>query len=146
MPNQNATIYQDIWDVYINSYICDSQLIWSGPNAGKLPLNSPIHVITACNPFNKLLTTEENSQRNILLHDELKTLNVKIKPVIGRSADGDWNEKSFAVYGLTRVQACDIACKYQQRGIFEMNENDLMVIDVNNQQVERSRPRNIDLT
>lgn len=130
-----------VWDIYIHSLICDSQLMWSGPNAVTLPLATPIHVITAHNPFEELLSDEENKHRNNALLSELNKCDAEIKPVTGQSPSGDWQEKSFAVYGLTREQACEIARKYQQRAIFELTVNELLVIDASNHAIVRRRPR-----
>lgn len=132
---------QSIWDIYNNSIISDPNIVWAGRGAKPLPLNTPIHVITACNPFEQLLTDDENHQRNAALYAELIHLKVDINPVVGHSPDGDWQESSFAVHGLTRQQACEIAKHYEQRGIFELTIDELLIIDVTNHQVKRRRAR-----
>jgi len=130
-----------IWNIYIDSVVCDSNLMWSGPNADVLPLPIPIHVITAHNPFGELLSSNENKQRNNTLLNELNKHDIEIKPVTGQSPSGDWQEESFAVYGLTRKQACEIASNYEQRAIFELTVNELLVIDASSHTVTRRRPR-----
>lgn len=135
---------QDIWDTYIQSYIVDAKshdIIWAGPNAGPLSLATPIHVITACNSFEQKMSAEENRQRNNLLLKQLKTLQVKIKPVIGRSPGGDWQEPSFAIYGLSRKEACELASEFEQRGIFELTNEEVFVIEVNSQNPMRQKAR-----
>ena len=130
-----------IWNIYINTYIIDDRLVWAGPDAGRLPLKTPLHIITACNPFEKKLSEQENQQRNDLLWQRLQKLNVQIKPVIGCAPDQAWQEPSFATCGLTRKQACKLAEVFNQRGIFELNSQELLVIDVKSGSVKKRRPR-----
>ena len=130
-----------IWNIYINTYIIDQYLVWAGPNAGRLPLKAPTHIITAYNPFDKKLSEQENQQRNGLLWQRLQKLNVQIKPVTGCSPDKAWQEPGFAVCGLTRKQACELADVFNQRGIFELNNQELLVIDVKSSSIKKRRPR-----
>ena len=138
MNNHNKS---DIWDTYLNSYIIDDDIVWAGPNAGTLPFETPIHVITACNPLSKKLSDKENQQRNQLLLDQLRTLNLKIKPVIGCSPGKNWQEPSFAVFGLSRREACKIANEFNQRGIFEIVGNELKVIATQNYETKKYKLR-----
>lgn len=134
----------DIWDVYIQSNIVDANsdsIIWAGPNADELPLPTPVHVITAYNPFEQKLSEEENTERNDRLFKRLKSLQVEINPVIGCSPDASWQELSFAIYGLTRIQACAQASEFGQRGIFELTHTEVFVIEVNSQNIMRQKPR-----
>lgn len=116
-------------------------MVWSGPNAKALPLNTPVHVITACNPFGELLSDEDNKQRNQLLLNELCEFDITLKPVLGHSPSKHWQEQSFAIFGLTREQACEIGTKYDQKGIFELNNDKLLVIEACSQKVMRQRTR-----
>ena len=129
------------WNIYIHTYIIDEHLVWAGPNAGPLPLKTPMHIITAYNPSGKKLSEQENQQRNGLLWQRLQKLNVQTKPVIGCSPDKAWQEPGFAMCGLTRKQACEVADVFNQRGIFELNRQELLVIDVKSGAVKKSRPR-----
>ncbi len=132
----------DIWDVYIASQLTDTHITWAGPNAGILPIPTPIHVITAHNPHECILSKQENTQRNNALLSRLKQLDVVIKPIISHSMQGDWQDNSFAIYGLSRQFACHIAHAYNQRGIFEILDNELLVIEVSSQKIKRRCPRN----
>jgi len=139
-----TTEASSIWEVYINSHIVDANspnIIWAGPNATSLPLPTPIHVVTACNPFKQKLSDKINTQRNKKLLNQLEILDIKIKPVIGCSPNGDWQEPSFAIYGLNRKQACELATKFEQRGIFEITDHELLVIELSNQDIMLKRPR-----
>ena len=137
----------DIWDAYINSYIIDvDNNVWSGPKAISLPMMTPIHVITACNPHERRLSDQENSDRNQQLTKQLYSLKVDFKYVIGTSADLSWQDDSFAVAGLSRNQACELARSYHQRGVFELTDKELLAIDTQCVKVCRKRSRLITLS
>lgn len=133
----------DIWDTYLNTYIIDEVTVWAGPNAGLLPLETPIHIITACNPLSEKLSDKENHHRNQLLLKQLQNLNLEIKTVIGCSPKKDWQEPSFAVSGLSRSEACHLARVFNQLGIFELSLNELIVINANNLKIQGHRSRNL---
>ncbi len=130
-----------IWDIYINSYIGSKGCVWAGPDAVSLPLTTPVHIITAWNPYEKILSLSQNTKRNRDLLDMLNQYNIEVLDVVGYSPGEKWKEESFAVSGLSRNQACQIAIRYGQRGIFEILEDILLVIEVNSQKIRRSRPR-----
>ena len=133
---------EDIWDKYIHSYIIDLQdNIWSGPNAISLPIRTPIHIITACNPNSLTLTNSENTVRNHLLIEKLTNLNIDYTPVIGSSPNKQWSEDSFAIHGLRRTDVCKLAIEFDQRAIFELTNDELMVICVNSLAVKKRRCR-----
>ena len=136
-PDRNNSI----WDVYLNTHILNETMIWSGPNASSLPLDTPIHIITACNPHELKLTDKENAERNKALLTLLEKLHVELKPVVGISPSEDWQEASFAIFGLTRSQACDIATTFQQRGIFELSNEKVLVIETSSHEIKRHRQR-----
>ena len=133
-----------IWDKYISSHIYDSDIIWSGPNTRTLPLDCPIHIITAYNPFDKILSPNDNQCRNEFLLADLKHQASDIKPVIVTSPNNNWRDDSFAVHGFSREQACKLARSYDQRAIFELNQHQLKVVAVADCQIKRSRPRTIE--
>lgn len=136
-----------VWDTYINSHIIDSDKnVWAGPNAISLPMMAPIHIITACNPHETLLSDLENTRRNLQLENVLCSLNVKFQYVVGTSSDLSWQENSFAVSGLNRSKACELARTYHQRAIFELTDNELLAIDSHSMKVRRKRSRLITLS
>lgn len=133
---------EDVWNKYIHSYIIDYQgNIWSGPNAISLPITTPIHIITACNPNSFMLSNAENTVRNHLLIEKLTNLNIDYVPVIGCSPNKDWSEASFAIQGSNRIDACKLANEFDQRAIFELTDDLLMVVCVNTLAVKKSRYR-----
>lgn len=130
-----------IWDIYINSYIGSKGCVWAGPDAVNLPMTPPVHIITACNPYEKILSLPQNTKRNSDLLHALNQYNSEVLRVFGYSPDEKWKEESFAVSGLSRNQACQIAFRFGQRGIYEILEDDLLVIEVYSQKIRRRRPR-----
>jgi hypothetical protein len=62
--------------------------------------------------------------------------------VFGRSAypNSIWQEECWAVSGLTRSQALEIGRLFQQRAIFELTEEEIMVIS-SDETVMNTSPR-----
>ena len=106
-----------------------ANIVWAGPGATPLPLPTPIHIITAYNPFEKVLNREENQQRQEALERLLELRSVQFTSVCGVSPDGQWVEPSFAVHGLNRSAACALARYIGQRAIFELDDEFLYVIE-----------------
>lgn len=124
-----------IWNSYAGTVITsgeNSSVVFAGPGAEKLPMVAPVHVISAQNPYEQFLGKFENLRRTEVLGQYLRATPgvVAMEQVIGRSSDPDatWKEESWAVSGLTRSQALDIAKHFQQRAIFELTESDMIVV------------------
>jgi len=136
-----------IWDAFAATMIVEARnpdLVLSGPNAATLSMRLPVHVITAQNPREQVLSPSENERRHRLLHSYLKVKapNATLLEVIGRSCQGDWKENSWAISGLERHEVLRIASRFQQRAIFELMHEEMLVIDndgVVRRQVPRSR-------
>lgn len=126
-----VTDRDEVWKSFANTIVESPSVVFAGPNAGPLPLAPPVHVITAQNPHERILTNEENQRRHRLLGDYLRAHST-IEPieVVGRSSDGPWAEDSWAVSGLTREEAVRIGGYFQQRAIFEITDAELRVIGV----------------
>ena len=74
--------------------------------------------ITAENPQSKILSQEENAERNAKLESMLKSKNYCFFNGEGRSVDGSWPvEKSFLVLGILEKEALDLGQKFQQSAI-----------------------------
>jgi hypothetical protein len=52
----------------------------------------------------------------------------KLIEVIGKSCSGPWAETGWAISGLSRLDALAIAYRFQQRAIFELTKDDVIVI------------------
>ncbi|HCQ01453.1 MAG TPA: hypothetical protein DIT99_12520, partial [Candidatus Latescibacteria bacterium] len=109
-----------------DQYKLQSEII--APGAGSLPLPLPIHVITVFNPFGRVLDTAENEMRNDVLSESLSIRGLEFRPVLGRSPDSNWPEPSFAVHGLSRVEACKLARRLGQRAVFELDADEFRVV------------------
>jgi hypothetical protein len=122
---------EQVWRAFETTNIVqkiDAEIVWAGPRATPLPLPTPIHIITAYNPFEKVLSSEENQQRQEALKRLLELRSVQFSSVRGMSPDGQWVEPSFAVHGLNRSAACALARYIGQRAIFELDDEFLYVI------------------
>jgi hypothetical protein len=122
---------EQIWSAFEATNIVqkiDGNIVWAGSGATSLPLPTPVHVITAFNPFEKVLSQEENQGRLAGLKQLLELYPVQFVSVSGESADGQWSEPSFAVHGFSRFQACELARRIGQRAIFELDDEFLYVI------------------
>jgi len=133
----------DVWEAYGKTNILSfgsAAVVLAGPGAEPLPMPSPIHIITACNPCERYTSDEENERKNKGLECLLL---LKVKDVLhveGRSPDGNWSEPSFAVYGLARKEVADLANQIGQRAIFELTETEIIVVSVEGEvKARRSR-------
>ena len=72
--------------------------------------------ITACNPFSKALSLEENNALNKKLEADLSIYT--IFPAAGKDTLGDWPpEISFFVGNISKKQALFLGKKYEQNAI-----------------------------
>lgn len=89
-------------------------------------------VITACNPFSNVLSSEENHRRNALLVHELTTMGYFIVNALGQDPKGEWpGEPGFFVMNIDKNTAAKLANKYQQNAIvwYELSgEAELMLL------------------
>ncbi len=93
----------------------------------KLSLPNPFAIITASNPLGKVLSAEQNKQKNILLKAELEQ--VLHLPVIGASDDLSHQEQSFIVQ-VSKPAAIGLASKYEQNAIYWVESDDLHIVPV----------------
>jgi hypothetical protein len=133
----------NVWEAYGKTNILSfgsAAVVLAGPGAEPLPMPSQIHIITACNPYERYTSDEENERKNKGLECLLL---LKVKDVLhveGRSPDGNWSEPSFAVYGLARKEVTDLANQIGQRAIFELTETEIIVVSVEGEvKARRSR-------
>lgn len=73
-------------------------------------------LITAHNPYSKLLSKEENQKRNEALSADLKAY--KYHFALGKGRDTDWPiEDSFFILNITLEQALLLTKKYEQNAM-----------------------------
>ena len=138
----------NVWEAFAKTHIVKRTVtvtedFWVGKNAIQLPLKTPIFVITASNPLEEVLSKEKNSRRNQSLRDLLEYRKLDFVEVVGQSPDGKWSENSFAIEGMTRLEACKLAKDFSQRAVFELESETVKVISITGKIMsERDRNRN----
>lgn len=134
---------KNVWEKFVKTHVVkridikeigkliNIREIWAGNNAmPNLPMNFPIYVISVANPLEEVLSTDENEQRHRGLHAILKSRKLKFEEVFGESPNGKWSEASFAIEGISKKDACELAQKFEQRAIFELTQDQIRVISV----------------
>lgn len=102
-------------------------------------IRQTVHVISASNPG--FLDSDENNERqHIYMSHRLRELGVEPLPAIGASADGQWQEASWAVTGLTRLQVCELGREFGQVAVFEIDSRRIQVVRCADSVVVSSRP------
>jgi hypothetical protein len=129
---------EQLWNAFAATEIVantDSYQVWAGHGAGALPIPAPVHVITAQNPHEQVLGELTNANRHglLALYLQLHCPNAPRQEVVGRSSTGPWKETSWAISGLERDDAMRIAARFQQRAIFELTDQEVLVIGVDGQ-------------
>jgi len=124
-----------VWDAYSTTeIICadDPSVVLAGSASTGLPVKTPVHIISAQNPYEQYLGEEENARRTQILGDYLGLIKevTYLGKVVGRSSDPDatWEEESWAVSGMSRSQALEISRLFQQRAIFELTSDEVAVL------------------
>jgi hypothetical protein len=134
---------KQIWNAFESTTIVQKnevENVWAGSGSVVLPLPTPIHILTAYNPFERVLSNEENEKRHEALRRLLLHRPVQFVLVYGQSPDGQWIEPSYAVHGFSRSEACGLARDIGQRAIFELDEQFLYVYG-SDEQLRGQRPR-----
>ncbi len=87
------------------------------------------YMITAANPFSKLLTDDENRIRNQELHLLLIKDYQEILTGIGKDSTGTWAEEGWVVRGGEEEKLILLAKKYEQNAIFKFTQEGREIID-----------------
>ena len=134
-----------LWDVWAEALIdCEvGGLVRCvrGLDAGPLPGDAPILVVTAYNPDGVERERELNEAGERALELELTSAGVVFWPATGHSADGSWSEPGVAIVGLRRSEVCEIGRRHGQLGIFELPDTEVHVVRCADEAIVRSRPR-----
>ncbi len=84
-------------------------------------------IITAYNPMDEKLPDDENRSRNQTLLAKIRSYGVESLPIIGCSRDLSHQEPSFLI-NSSKNQAILWANEFNQRAIFEINNNELIIV------------------
>ena len=87
------------------------------------------YMITAANPFSKLLTDDENRIRNQELHSLLIKDYQEILTGIGKDSTSTWTEEGWVVRGGEEEKLILLAKKYEQNAIFKFTQEGREIID-----------------
>lgn len=87
------------------------------------------YMITAANPFSKLLTDDENRIRNQELHSILIKDFQEILIGIGKDSTSTWAEEGWVVRGGEEEKLISHAKRYEQNAIFKFTQEGREIID-----------------
>ena len=87
------------------------------------------YMITAANPFSKLLADDENRIRNQELHLLLIKDYQEILTGIGKDSTGTWAEEGWVVRGGEEEKLISLGKKYEQNAIFKFTQEGREIID-----------------
>ena len=96
----------------------------------QLPYQSPLFVITACCPYSINIGHQSNYHLHQCLRQHLDSRFplASIEEIIGRSADGQWQELSWAVTGIDKHQALAMGRMFHQWAIFSFDQGERSVL------------------
>jgi hypothetical protein len=89
----------------------------------------PVMVLTAGDPYPAELSQAENAARMELLCAALDATGIEHDPALGRSKDGSTSEISRALRGVDRAEALDIAGRFGQLAVYEIDDR-IRCVDV----------------
>ncbi len=129
----------DVWDKYAAtqcSVWLDGKRVLVQDARARLP--NRFWMLSAQNPFERILTDEINHQRHQALIDDLKWRDALFAEGIGKApGDDGWSETMAVARGIDRTTACEISRRYGQRSVFEFEGEVFRVVEVESGQVRR---------
>ena len=133
---------EDVWERYAESEISvliDEVMtpVWQARD--RLPENC--WMVSAMNPFERVLPDELNSARHNALRIEAKRRSIYICDGVGAAPQVDgWSEDMVVVGGSDRDAAVELSRWYGQRSAFELGKKHLHVIEVQTGEIRRTVP------
>ena len=131
---------EDVWDRYAESEIAVltdgvKTPVWQAREG--LPENC--WMVSAMNPFERVLPDTINSSRHDALRADAKRRGIYICDGIGSAPQsGGWSESMIVVGGSNRETAVELSRWYGQRSVFELAQEHLYVIEVETGEVRRT--------
>jgi len=89
------------------------------------PPQQDFAIVTACNPYSKLCSEQENGLKNSQLRSDV-CRKVCVDVLVGNE-DFSWAEASFAIV-ITKQQSIDLAQKYHQNAIYFVQGKQLFLL------------------
>jgi hypothetical protein len=138
-------VVDDLWDAYADAiieYEIDGRpRCMRGPDAGALPAEPPVFVVTAFNPGGVERARAANDADEARLEQELAAAGMTFWPADGRSRDRSWWEPGVAIVGVDRDAACSLGHRFGQLAVYEIVDDEVRVVRCTNGEVVRARPR-----
>lgn len=97
--------------LHVDQWCADLSSIYDGNDGCSLTF------ITACNPWGNVVSDEINATEMNRLHRELQSLRLPIFRGVGKDPAGPWQEASFALLGMSSIDACQLGIRWQQNAI-----------------------------
>jgi hypothetical protein len=133
---------EDVWDRYSESEV----FVLDGDEATPVwqvrdDLPEVCWMVSAMNPFERVLSEQINKSRHDALRDETKRRGIFVCEGIGRAPEVDgWRERMVLIARCNRETAVELSRWYGQRSVFELSDRDLVVVEVQTGDVRRSVP------
>jgi hypothetical protein len=107
--------------------------------------DGPVHVLSAWYPpVDVAVAPLFDVRRHLDLADDLRDRGVRFAPAVGVSPDLEYGEWSWAVWGLGRDEALALARAYLQRALFEVGEDELVLVGCDASIPTQSYPYRLD--
>jgi hypothetical protein len=113
---------ESLWQAF------NSAIITSPAGSPWEPSSLPCFIVSACCPFSQPFVAARDQALHSSMERLLEGLAGAYEEVVGQSADGQWKEPSWAIYGITEGQALDLGRLYQQWAVFRWDENGRVVL------------------
>lgn len=104
--------------------------------------NEVYYVLTAYNPGGRTQPAARNAEAQRLLETDLEREGLAVTRVTGRSTNGRWAEPS-ALVASERQVALDIGSRYGQDAVFELDSQNMRVVDCKSGAVSFEGPRHV---
>ena len=118
------------WIAYSSATIKYGSVFLTGPDAIPLPIDPPLLVITAFNPFGTVLPPVINEDRHFRLLRAIGELrsDASLIETTGCSQDGRWQERGWGVSSLSLGNALFLARMFNQEAIFRLTSDHKQLI------------------
>ncbi len=94
----------------------------------ELPLGSPMFLSTAWNPFGEERSADENAAANVRMEAELRSLSTVVVRAVGHDTETGYREEGFAVAGIGRAEALEVARRFEQEAIYEVDDDTVRIV------------------
>lgn len=137
---QSDVTSQRRWSHYLETVVVAED----GPNdwnevSGASPWvfgDDTVWALTAFNPYGRSRPSSVNESENARLAARLIEVGAGIRRAVGRSADSDYAEQGFLVWGIDRETARWIGREFDQEAVFEIDALEVRVVSCFDDRIE----------